>query len=354
MLLIILYFIIQMIKPTQSQVERWISKNFPDYKTRKSSVRGEMYLVNNPLDPDDHAHHLAIAVDGSWAKDYRPTYMNLVKGSLFKLIMKLRKCSFVDAIKEVCGNDSNISVLLDEARRKLRCKEDTQEIAPEEIEFALPPGMLKLSDNTYPLAKSIAINYLSSRAITLESALEYGIMYDATRLCFPYYEYGVIVYWQTRDIMNKRFEFPAATMGVEKSNYVYGFDHAEPNEPICVVESIFNAMSIGYGAVATGGADIQPGQIRRLKAINPSIVILAPDNDDAGKASLATNYEKLCPYFRNKLMYVIPPVNKDWNDFAKKLQKINKPIKLIKEFIESKSAILDTETIVNIMLHLGQ
>jgi len=237
---------------------------------------------------------------------------------------------------------------LAEARRALRNK-DQEEVILAEPEFKLPDNMFRFN-NPPSKSRNVALNYLTSRAIDETTATEYGIMYNATKLCFPYYEYGEIVYWQTRDFLNKRFEFPdAKMMGVDKSNYVYGFDNAEPNEPVIVVEAIFNAISVGPGAVATGGADIQPGQIKRIKALNPSVVILAPDNDSAGIASLSTNYEKLTGYFKN-IQYIIPPVIKDWNDFAKKLAKLNKPTTLIREYIDSHVKPLNMETIVNLLM----
>jgi len=152
--------------------------------------------------------------------------------------------------------------------------------------------------------------------------------YTPTAIIFPYLEYDCIVYWQARSIVGKRFLFPDETKtGVKKSNFLYGFDDAEPGQPIYIVEAIFCAITIGPGGLASGGALMQDEQRRKIRAINPHYIVLAPDNDKEGKASLLSNWKLLHPY--HEMRYVLPPdPHKDWNDFAKETS-----VKEVRKFI---------------------
>jgi DNA primase len=129
-------------------------------------------------------------------------------------------------------------------------------------------------------------------------------------------EYDEVVYWQSRELLDKMFMFPdLETTGLAKTDYLYNFDEVlQPCECLVVVESIFNCLSIGEDCVATGGAKIpdRAKQIIKLKLLDPKVIVLAPDNDEAGLTSLRDNYYILKDHFR--LAYCLPPKGLDWND----------------------------------------
>jgi hypothetical protein len=125
-----------------------------------------------------------------------------------------------------------------------------------------------------------------------------------------------LAFWQERDILDKRFNFPSEEKtGLKKTDYLFGFDDIEPNTDIIVVESIFNKLSVGEDCVASGGASLAGRQVQKLKALNPRRIILAPDYDKAGLESLVHNYFLLKSHF--KLGYCLPMKDEDWNDMKK-------------------------------------
>ncbi len=117
-----------------------------------------------------------------------------------------------------------------------------------------------------------------------------------------------------RDIFNKRFHFPSyEDCGSRKSDFLYGFDNVEPGQDVFITEAIIDSYSVGKDCLASGGADISNEQIKKLRSMMPGRIILAPDNDDAGIASLKKNYFRLNSRYP-EIFYVLPPCPyKDWN-----------------------------------------
>jgi len=65
--------------------------------------------------------------------------------------------------------------------------------------------------------------------------------------------------------------------------------------------------------------------VQKIRALRPAEVVLAPDNDEAGVSSIASNFQLLHPYFQGRLYCAIPPkvrvgnrTTKDWNDLISK------------------------------------
>ena len=184
-----------------------------------------------------------------------------------------------------------------------------------EKEVELPPLSKPFTDKSFPQARQLALNYLNSRKVSEQTAIKQQLHYTPNSIVFPYVEYDTIVFWQSRDLIEKKFLFPDESLtGLAKTDYLYNFDNIEPGDDIIIVESIFNCISLGDGCVASGGAIISGAQPRKLRVFNPKVLILAPDNDDAGKKSLRSNFFLLHKDFA--LAYCLPPLGvKDWNDF---------------------------------------
>lgn len=300
-------------------IEQWVSRNFPDYKKRS---HGKQLVINNPFDGDAGRHFWISTTEeinkhnkkGFFVHDFRPGRAKF-SGSFINFVRKYKNISYFAAIAEVTGGD--IRTLRDELR-SARIKEDKE---PEEehieIEIKLPTASRQFTDESTPTIRKMALNYLKSRCVSEETAIKMFLHYTPGTLVFPYIEYGNVVFWQERDIGCKRFNFPnEQTTGLIKTNYLYNFDNVEPCDYIIVVESIFNCISVGDNCVATGGATISGRQPQKLKVFNPSLIILAPDNDDAGIKSIRDNFFLLHKDF--KLAYSIPPGDEDWNDMDQK------------------------------------
>jgi DNA primase len=301
-----------MIKLATEQIEKWVSTQF-QYKKRS---HGRQIIINNPFG-DDGDYHLWISTTetplkkgprkghmGYWVIDHRP---GKFKGSLFKFVMEYKKCSYSQAVSELTSaRGKDLKYLLRQNRQ------------PEEKE--VPESTIKIPDFSKPisvdskeLANTAARNYLHGREIRDDVIISALLHYTPVSIVFPYLEYGEIVFWQERELLNKRFLFPDENKtGLAKTDYLYGFDNVEPKEDVIVVESIFNCLSIGADCVATGGATISGKQPQKMRALLPRYVVLAPDNDKAGKQSLVKNYFLLKDSF--KLGFCLPPKDLDWND----------------------------------------
>jgi hypothetical protein len=305
------------VRPRPEQVRSWVESRFT-YKVRRSAKRGEIYLIDSPFVPGDSGFHVGVSIDEAWVRDFRPQYENLHRKSFLGFVADVEGISYTDAVKLIMGDDAK-AMLAAAKRDLLRDKEEPEE----EIvrTNALPPGLTRLADveakEKHPKTWQLAMGYLNSRGITADEAYKYNVLYDPTSIVFCYYEYGQEVYWQRRHFINKIFEFPPTL-----NEFLWGFDDIEPRGILYLVESIFNASSIGPGAGATGGATLKERQLRLIRMLQPSKIVLAPDNDDAGIASLRKEYYQLDPYFKDRLFYCLPPKDKDWNDLAKEMNRL--------------------------------
>jgi len=296
-------------QPSPAQIEAWVAKHFA-YKRRKN---GEELDLGNPIDHDSGVH-LGINTKKGVCHDWRPGHHS-ADGSFLKFVSKYRGISYHEAIREVCGQEASIRTIL---------RPDAEEKPEKQVQIQLPPGAIPLSSGEGGKFRQIALNYLISRGVSEELAKQKSLMYTVGEIVFPYYEYGELVYWQSRSVLSKSFNFPPNT---NKADFLFGFDDVEPCTEIIVCESIFNALSLGENAVATGGASFSNTglQVKKIKALGPQKVTLAPDNDDAGLKSLFDNFFILEPHFSGKIWYSLPTKlnpsgslaakdTKDWND----------------------------------------
>ena len=307
------------IKLTPYQIESWVARHF-DYRSRKG---GEELTICNPFIPGDTKFKFNIStvakgtkkhpeIKGYWVHDWRPSAAGSSM-SFLRFVQKYKGISFKEAVKDVCGDGIDFRAILRSAKPQPE-REEEEEI---EVILELPKGSIPISEGP-PKLKKLAVNYLKRRGVSYDMAVAHRLHYTGTDIVFPYLEYDAIVYWQSRSILDKTFEFPdERKVKIGKSQFLYGFDEAEPYQDIFLTEAIFCSLTIGPGGLATGGATLSENQRRKIRAINPSRIILAPDNDQEGKCSLYENYRLLSPY--GEVWYVLPPNPfKDWNDIAQK------------------------------------
>lgn len=324
-----------LIKLTPSQIENWVARHF-EYKRRKN---GEELLICNPFIPGDNKYKFNISTvlkeskrskrKNYWVHDWRPSAQQY-NGSFLKFVQRYKGCSFKEAIKDVCGEGINLREILKSPSKTLKTEEKT------ELRLKLPENAVPITDNKWPTFRELAICYLDSRGIPYNDAVSFRVYYTPTMVIFPYLEYDEIVYWQGRSFspLIKTFEFPNEhEVGVGKTDFIYGFDNAEPSQPVYIAEAIFCALTIGPGGLASGGAGLAEPQKRKIRALGPSHIVLAPDNDKEGLASLYYNWKLLSPYY--KIYYVLPPKTKDWNDYIKKADNKELALKEIREYINN-------------------
>lgn len=309
-----------MARLTGEMILSWVRRNFADFKIRKN---GQEIVMPNPWG-DSGAHFNISLVEkelkkrkkkGYWVHDWRPGHQQH-DGSFLRFVQDYKGISFHEAVKEVSGGKVDPRLFL----KKTEEEPEEEEEGPEEIIVELPEGARPFSEGKGTKAHEIALNYLNSRCITLEEALQHFIHYDSTSIIFPYVEFGMVVYWMRRSLIGKEFQYPPETIGVTKSEFLYNFDQVEPGSPVIAMEAIIDAISVGYGSVAYGGANLDPKQVKKIRMLNPSAVILAGDNDKPdehgikpGIEAVWYNYEMLRPFF--KVLFAIPDdPHKDWND----------------------------------------
>ena len=306
-----------MFKPSSKQIYDWVSRSFPDFKARKN---GTELSINNPLSADN-GYHLGINTETGQMHDWRSDSWAGNKSRTFLRFVQLyRKCSYLDAIKDVCSEQMPA---IDEIYNRLRDSQK-QTAKPAETGIALPPGSLPLFDNAETLNGKLLMRWLRSRGMTDDMVQQANLYFIGMRVIWPYYEYGEMVYWQERDRLNKVFRFPPESVGVSKGMFLYGFDNVEPNSYVAITEAIFGSSTIGDQAIASGGASLTDTQVQKIRTLNPiEGVILAPDNDKAGMDSLVYNYRQLSPHVKKIFMAVPPKIRigmnsdkftKDWNE----------------------------------------
>lgn len=309
------------IKPTPDQMIVWIRRNNIPYKDF-----GEQIRICNP-DGDDN-FCMSISKSEALVHDFRPHHQQY-DGSFIKFVSKFVGVSYKEAVKIVCGDDIKYS-------HDILFKPKEEEIRNE---IELPDGCVSIREKNDSKLRKINLSYLiNERGLDEDIIYRANIHYLGTTIVIPYYHYGMIVYYQSRRQLSKIFEFPKESVTSKKAgDFLYGYDDVEPCSEVTVVESIFNCLSIGDDTVATGGAKLKDGQIELLKSLNPKSVILAPDNDKAGRESIIKDYLALSKLRSASLFqdiwYSLPPYSSneseqmDWNDM--KRNKIN-----IKEYIK--------------------
>lgn len=124
--------------------------------------------------------------------------------------------------------------------------------------------------------------------------------YEGPGIVFPHYWQGRLVGWQTRWLDENRPEWIKKytnTTDFPKETTIYGWDHCRTSEGVVVCESVPTVLflaSHGYSAVATFGSSVNDAQMRLLRRY--PVVVLAADNDPAGRKWLGALTRYLKPY----------------------------------------------------------
>ena len=299
------------VKISADQMIQWLHNNKIDYKDHGS----DQIRVCNP--DGDINYSMALSKSGAVLHDFRPHHQQY-DGPFVKFVSTYKNISYREAIEEICGN--HIIYLNNK-------NEEIEEQVDNIIE--LPEGCKPLREKVDTKLWVMNMSYLvNERGINKEIVYKANIHYMGTTIYVPYYQYGMIVFYQSRRQMNKIFEFPSSNLTTKRAgDFLYGFDNVEPCSEVIIVESIFNVLSIGDDTVSTGGAKLKDGQLKLLKILNPKTIILAYDNDEAGRKALEYDFLLLSKHAKNEfcdeIFYCLPPLShgddqEDWNDMKRK------------------------------------
>lgn len=298
------------------------------YKEKKN---GEIYICN-PFDGDTK-FHLGISTTQGICNDWRGnswvginpktglrnrcTFIRFVQQYLTR---ERGRCSYFEAVQDVTGSSLSAMAILAAGRTK------PAEEAKEKASLGLSEGCQELDPkNTTGLDQAVWRYLRETRGLSDEVIVKNRVMANMFDVVFPYYEFDEMVYWQKRSILNKRFEFPDASVGVTKGEFLYGYDMIEPASYLVLVEAIFDAMTLDEQTAAMGGAALTAHQVKKIRMLGPRDgIILGIDNDIAGMESALSNAAMLSPYYKD-LFYSMPPsipyvkddeqmVTKDWNE----------------------------------------
>lgn len=307
-----------------AKIKAWVAKRF-QYKERKAGVE---LVLNNPLVYDD-GEHFSINVEKGICGDWRGnewagpiSHTGKRNTSFVNFVSKVLKCSIREALRSVLGDLNIYSPPLQETAK------------PDPRIIAIPLDFKPISSETEDQQTLVALMYLLRRGYTDVEIEKANLHVNGVTVLWPYYEFGELVYWQSRSVLNKTFNFPTNVIDIDgnkigKSDFLYGFDDCEPGKYLILVEAIFDKMTLGDQCCAIGGAMLTDRQVRKIAFLKPtSGIILAVDNDLAGLKSIISNSELLKPY-GHKILYAFPPdikssktgdSIKDWNECITDLQ----------------------------------
>lgn len=315
----------------------WIENNF-DYRTRKD---GSEYTICDPFSGDSKFKFNINPENGvchSWHGDEWAGPVNPKTGrrncSVVNFVKIYKKCSYRQALAELLGADEDVSQYLKSDGR-------INDSATNEKRAAVLPDGVELLSTSRDKQASALRQWLKTRGYTDQSIEKSELYHLGMDVFWPYFEFEELVYWQSRSRLNKRFEFPpeeifdhqgkliAKTIGT-KGDYFYGFDNIEMASYLIITEAIFDQNTLGAQCVASGGCDLTPNQINKIKILGPKKgIILSPDNDNAGISSIIRN-KQLLESLKIPIFYSIPPkikfsdkgetkYTKDWNEIGEKV-----------------------------------
>jgi len=290
-------------KPSPTQIRSWVAKHF-EFKEKVGKYGPELRICNPYDSPRDTKYRVFINLSKAKVNDFRPNHKRHVSGTFLNFVKYYRKVSFHEAVKEVMGSVRYSDPRLEDYTEFQRGQEDKPVVRVE-----LPEGFTKLTGGSDVFTDPVR-SYLHSRQIMDAQIDANGIGYSGLNVVFPYYEFGDVVYWQSRSIVNKSFLFPDES---SKTEFIYGFDNLDPDYPAVVVESITNALMFDRGC-AVGGAELDVKQKKRLKVAGVKDLILAFDHDNAGMEGIGKCYNELRNDFN--LWYSVTDGEDDWNRIA--------------------------------------
>lgn len=283
-------------------------------KFERMQIRGEELTACSPLRDEKRPSFSVNLSNGLWI-DRGGTDINS-KGNFVSLLAYLRQDSFEetsDYLLEVYGH-----IFDDVNTLELDLKLDIE-----------PAEVVLLSQEKYENKINKTSEYLKNRGINVEiqKLFNTGISEKGDAICLPWHNWqGRIINMKYRSINSKEFWYSSGGQPVKK--HLYGLflvldlhkkqrkEHKDLS-PVYLVESEIDALylwSLGIPAIAFGGASISEYQRDLiLDKLSGCELVLATDNDNAGKRFRKKLIEELCGHFTIKELE-IPAGFKDVNE----------------------------------------
>jgi hypothetical protein len=144
-------------------------------------------------------------------------------------------------------------------------------------------------------------DFIRSRGISLETAMEFGIGFFGRRgyfkdcICFPVFEKGVLTGYLGRTVLevsesNPKWKLPK---GLQRT-FIYGIEKCNPSAPLLLVESAWGVLHFFQHqrqAAALVGTSMTPQQELLLEPFKD--ITVAFDNDIPGRTAAAKVCEQL-------------------------------------------------------------
>jgi len=161
---------------------------------------------------------------------------------------------------------------------------------PDIPEFILPEGYINLRRGSSEVAERARDYITRVRRIPLEAASKAGLGYVPLpespyfgRIIIPFIRDGVCIYFQGRSFLKidpKITNPDIDKVGVGKATTIYNHDALKKYEEVDIVESAFNALTLGKSSTGINGKSISSWQLGEyIKASKPKLynIILDPD-----------------------------------------------------------------------------
>lgn len=172
-----------------------------------------------------------------------------------------------------------------------------------------------LPDSVLEEFKAPIHSYAAGRGITPESWGRWELGFDRrlARVTFPVRRReGCLVGITGRDVTGGQAKYHNY-FGLRKTHFLYGEHLAVVGAPLVIVEgqidTILTATATGYSVVSPLGEGFSPNHVRTIMDINPSRIILFPDNDAAGLLQAEKEFDALVGRFT--IQVALPPPTKD-------------------------------------------
>lgn len=172
------------------------------------------------------------------------------------------------------------------------------------------------------LTAQMARQYIKDRGFRVKALASKGVGYCtageyAGCIILPFYENGKLIYFQGRRFIQigQKFKNPREEdFGLGKNQIIYNIDALSIYNKIRIVESVFNAETLGLNTISIGGKKISEWQFSKIvrSSCKRVSIILDPDAiDEALKLGL-----RLCEHKEVKVTLL--PKGKDVNDIGRK------------------------------------
>ena len=251
-------------------VKKWLEDNDIDFTTRGKNLSKGWIGLNCPFCLSDPSNHLGIHLLSNSINCWRCS----TKGTILKLILKIKKCSLKQAVKILKEYQLNFF------KDKVDNLKEINELNNKKI---LP---IEAKEKFYPQH----IQYLKERNFDpdeiihkyhLRACLNIGRVQFKYRIIIPIYLDNKLVCYTARDITDKRipkyYNCPNEEALVPIKHCLYNIDSVK--DRMIIVEGPTDVWRLGDGSVATFGTKFTENQITLIRKKKPQKITIIFDNE---------------------------------------------------------------------------